>query len=85
MKKSLHYFIMCAIFSMIVFSASNTMAQSPKLDFADNMNSDMSAIYGGFLNSHWSQDYPYNQYVRKILSTIIHIVMPDVLPLRWDR
>ena len=66
MKKSLHYFIMCAIFSMIVFSASNTMAQSPKLELADNnMNSNMSAIYGGFLNSHWSQDYPYNQLCPK--------------------
>ena len=64
MKKTL-LFIICAIFLMIVFSASNAMAQSPKIELADNVNSDMSAIYGGFLNSHWSQDYPYNQLCPK--------------------
>lgn len=64
-KLLLNVMIVCAVISLFVLSASNTMAQSPKLESEDDMFSDTSMKYGGFMESHWSQDYPYNQLCPK--------------------
>lgn len=65
MKKTL-LFIICAVFSFMVFSASNAMAQNPNHMIEEKVLSDTSMVkYGGFLDSHWSQDYPYNQLCPK--------------------
>lgn len=64
-KLLLNVMIVCAVSLMVVFSASNAMAQNPKIEMADDMFSDASMKYGGFMESHWSQDYPYNQLCPK--------------------
>ena len=37
---------------LIIFNVTICLAQNPKLETIDS---------GGFLTSHWTQDYPYNQ------------------------
>ncbi|MBR4156188.1 MAG: C10 family peptidase [Bacteroidales bacterium] len=66
MRKTILYFmIVCGIF-LLSFNASNVMAQTPRIDVVDDMYSDTSMIRsGGFMESHWSQDYPYNQHCPK--------------------
>ena len=64
-KLLLNVMIVCAVISLFVYSASNTMAQSPKLELEDDVFSDTSMKYDGFMESHWNQDFPYNQLCPK--------------------
>ena len=50
----------------IVFCVSNALAQSHSLRIAEHHDdATTSSKYEGFLNSHWTQDYPYNQLCPK--------------------
>lgn len=47
---------------LIVFYGSNSLAQNNNLKIAEHPDAAMnSPKYEGLLNSHWTQDYPYNQ------------------------
>lgn len=49
---------------LIVFYASDIFAQNPDLKIAEIPDS-ATVKSGGFLKSHWTQDYPYNQLCPK--------------------
>ena len=67
MKKiSLYVMIVCATFLFFILGASDVVAQNPSIKIADNVSADTSLIkYGGFLQTYWTQDYPYNQLCPK--------------------
>ena len=51
---------------LIVFYGSNSLAQNNNLKIAEHPDAAMnSPKYEGLLNSHWTQDYPYNQLCPK--------------------
>lgn len=61
-KMSLYVMIISMIFSLFFIGRSNVEAQNPNLKIAEYVDSDTSLDrYGGFLNTYWTQDYPYNQ------------------------
>ena len=51
---------------LIVFYGSNSLAQNNNLKIAEHPDAAMnSPKYEGLLNSHWTQDYPYNKLCPK--------------------
>lgn len=53
MQKPSYFLRVSTIISLlIIFNVTICLAQNPKLETIDS---------GGFLTSHWTQDYPYNQ------------------------
>ena len=65
-KMSFYFVVVCAVFLLIFITTSNVMAQNCNHVITNNVYSDTSAVrYGGFLETYWNQDFPYNQLCPK--------------------
>lgn len=65
-KMSFYLMVVCTILLFNAFGASSIMGQNTNINVADNVCSDTSMIKsGGFLNTYWNQDFPYNQLCPK--------------------
>ena len=65
-KMSFYLMVVCTIFLFNAFGASSVMGQNSNINVADNVCPDTSMIKsGGFLETYWNQDFPYNQLCPK--------------------
>lgn len=65
-KMSFYLMVVYTIFLFNTFGASGVMAQNANINVADNVCPDTSMIKsGGFLETYWNQDFPYNQLCPK--------------------
>ena len=65
-KMSFYLMVVCTIVLFNAFGASSAMAQNANINIADDVCPDTSMIKsGGFLETYWNQDFPYNQLCPK--------------------